>query len=86
MSPGFILGHEPMGIVEQVGSAVKTVNVGDRVVVSFPITCGQCEFCKKQQFSCCDRTNPSKDMEKLYGHRIAGIFGYSGLLGGYDGG
>lgn len=86
LEKGDILGHEFMGIVEDVGSDVKNLNKGDRVVVSFCIACGECEYCKRQEFSVCDRTNPSKTMEKLYGHRTAGIFGYSKLLGGYEGG
>jgi len=85
MEPGDILGHEGVGIVEKVGSAVKTLKVGDRVVVSAVITCGKCYYCQNQFFSCCDRTNPSKQMEDTYGHRTSGLFGYSHLTGGYDG-
>jgi len=83
---GDILGHECMGIVEQIGSEVKNVKVGDRVVVSAVICCGQCDYCKRGEVSLCDYTNPSKEMETMYGHRLSGIFGYSHLLGGYDGG
>lgn len=83
---GDILGHEFMGIVEEIGPEVKNLEKGDRVVVSFCIACGNCDYCKRQEFSVCDKTNPSKTMEKLYGHRTAGIFGYSKLLGGYEGG
>ena len=60
--------------------------MGDRVIVSAVITCGECEYCEKEQFSLCDRTNPSKTMESMYGHRTAGLFGYSHLTGGYAGG
>jgi len=86
MHKGDILGHEFMGYVEDVGTEVKNLNPGDKVVVSFPIVCGKCSYCKNGDFSCCDNTNPSKEMEQQYGHRTAGIFGYSHLTGGYDGG
>ncbi|CAG8446025.1 12680_t:CDS:10 [Acaulospora morrowiae] len=85
MRKGDIMGHEAIGIVHEVGERVSAVEVGDRVVVSAVISCGSCEYCKKGLFSCCDNTNPSKEMEELYGNRIAGIFGYSHLTGGYDG-
>jgi threonine dehydrogenase-like Zn-dependent dehydrogenase len=82
-----VMGHEFMGIVEDVGSDVKNIQKGDRVVCSFDLGCGQCRFCKDLKlFSCCDITNPSKEMEKLYGHRISGMHGYSHLTGGYEGG
>jgi len=86
MEKGDVLGHECMGIVESVGPEVKNVKVGDRVVVSAVISCGCCQYCKKGLFSCCDVTNPSKECEEMYGHRLSGIFGYSHLTGGYDGG
>jgi len=86
MHKGDILGHEFMGIIESVGSEVKNFKVGDRVVISAIIADGKCYYCQNQLFSCCDTTNPSKEMEQLYGHRTAGIFGYSQLTGGYDGG
>jgi threonine dehydrogenase-like Zn-dependent dehydrogenase len=89
MKPGDILGHEPMGIVEEVGPDVDTnkVKVGDRVVVPFPIACGECFFCKRQLYSCCDNTNPKAHLpEKMFGFSTAGVFGYSHLTGGYAGG
>jgi threonine dehydrogenase-like Zn-dependent dehydrogenase len=89
MKPGDILGHEPMGIVEELGSDVdqSKVKVGDRVVVPFPIACGECFFCKRQLYSCCDNTNPKASMpETMFGFSTAGIFGYSHLTGGYAGG
>ena len=58
MESGDILGHEFMGIVEEVGSAVTNLKRGDRVVVPFTIACGSCEFCKKKLWSACDNTNP----------------------------
>ena len=87
MEAGDILGHEPMGIVVEVGSAVRKLKKGDRVVVPFVIACGECFFCSKTLFSCCDTTNPNaKAAEKLMGHSPAGLFGFSHLLGGYAGG
>jgi len=87
MEKGDVLGHEPMGIVVEVGSAVTKLKKGDRVVVPFVIACGQCFFCTKQLFACCDTTNPDAAKAcKLMGHAPAGLFGYSHLLGGYAGG
>jgi threonine dehydrogenase-like Zn-dependent dehydrogenase len=87
MEQGDILGHENMGEVVEVGSAVKNLRVGDRVVVPFTIACGQCFFCQKQLWSCCDNSNPNAWMaEKLYGYSPSGLFGYSHMLGGYAGG
>jgi threonine dehydrogenase-like Zn-dependent dehydrogenase len=89
MKPGDILGHEPMGIVEDVGPDVDTskVKVGDRVIVPFPIGCGQCFFCKHDLWSCCDNTNPKAYMgEEMFGYSTSGVFGYSHLTGGYAGG
>jgi len=89
MKPGDILGHEPMGIVEGVGPEVdkSKLKVGDRVVVPFPIGCGNCFFCRRGLWSCCDNTNPKAYMaEEMFGFSTAGIFGYSHLTGGYAGG
>jgi len=86
MEPGDVMGHEFMGIVEQVGCDVHNVRVGDRVVSSFDIACGDCFFCKKQEFSLCETTNPSPDLDKMWGDRLSGMFGYSHLTGGYQGG
>jgi len=86
MEKGDILGHEFMGIVEDVGSDVTSIKKGDRVIVSFNISCGTCDYCKREEYTACDTTNPSQVMEKAYGHRCAGMFGYSHLTGGYPGG
>jgi threonine dehydrogenase-like Zn-dependent dehydrogenase len=87
MEKGDVLGHEPMGEVVEVGSAVTALKRGDRVVVPFTISCGQCWFCQRGFFSACDVSNPNKEMAaKLMGHSPAGLFGYSHLLGGFAGG
>ncbi|MCB2411503.1 glutathione-dependent formaldehyde dehydrogenase [Demequina sp. TTPB684] len=87
MLDGDIVGHEFMGVVEELGDDVTHVSVGDRVVVPFVIACGQCQFCQREEFSLCDRTNPAAELvEKVYGHAPAGLFGYTHLFGGYPGG
>jgi len=87
MESGDILGHETMGIVVDVGSEVKKVKKGDRVVVPFTISCGSCFFCSKGLWAACDTTNPNAEMAaKVMGHSPAGLFGYSHLTGGYPGG
>lgn len=86
MQKGDVLGHEFMGIIQQVGSQCTTVRPGDRVVVSAVIACGMCSYCRAGEFSLCDNTNPSTQMEELYGHKTAGVFGYTHLTGGYQGG
>ena len=87
MARGDIIGHEFMGEVVETGRAVKNLKVGDRVVVPFPISCGNCFFCRKELFSLCENSNPNAAAaEKLWGQSPAGIFGYSHILGGYAGG
>jgi len=87
MQHGDILGHETMGEIVELGSETKNLKIGDRVVVPFTISCGECFFCKRGFYSGCERTNPDKaKAEKLWGHSPAGLFGYSHLLGGYAGG
>ena len=87
MEAGDILGHEPMGIVEEVGSAVKRIKKGDRVVIPFTISCGACWFCQATLYSLCDTTNRNSEVaRKTMGHTTAGLFGYSHLTGGYAGG
>ncbi|MBA4750976.1 MAG: glutathione-dependent formaldehyde dehydrogenase [Sphingopyxis sp.] len=88
MRAGDIVGHEFMGEVVEVGSG-SSLKKGQRVVVPFTISCGQCFFCEKQQFSACDNANPSETRdasEKLMGHAMGAAFGYAHLTGGYAGG
>jgi threonine dehydrogenase-like Zn-dependent dehydrogenase len=87
MESGDVLGHEFMGEVMEVGRGVKNLKVGDRVVVPFPIACGNCAACRAEAYSLCENSNPNGWMaEKLWGHSPAGIFGYSHMLGGFAGG
>lgn len=87
MERGDVLGHEFMGEVVEVGSSVRNLKVGDRVVVPFPIACGACAACDAQMFSLCENSNPNAWIaEKLLGHSPCGIFGYSHMLGGFAGG
>lgn len=87
MKEGDILGHEFMGEVVEVGSAITSISRGDRVIVPFPIACGDCWYCQEGLWALCDNSNPNSWMlEKLYGDTGAGIFGYSHLYGGYAGG
>jgi threonine dehydrogenase-like Zn-dependent dehydrogenase len=87
MMRGDILGHEFMGEVVETGAEVRTLKVGDRVIVPFDIACGRCFFCESNQWSLCDNTNPNAWMvESLYGFSAGGLYGYSHLYGGYAGG
>lgn len=87
MRKGDILGHEAMGEVVEVGTEVRNLKVGDRVVIPFTISCGQCEYCQRGLFSLCDNSNPKAWIaEKFFGYTPAGIYGYSHLVGGYAGG
>jgi len=95
MQDGDVLGHEFMGEVVEVGQGVDPdrLRVGDRVVVPFPIACGACvacgacAACAADLYSCCENTNPNASVaKKMFGHPLAGIFGYSHLTGGFAGG
>jgi threonine dehydrogenase-like Zn-dependent dehydrogenase len=87
MKPGDVLGHEFMGEVVEVGKETRTLKVGDRVVMPFTITCGECDQCRRGNFSVCERSNRNKALaDKVFGHTTAGLFGYSQLTGGYQGG
>jgi threonine dehydrogenase-like Zn-dependent dehydrogenase len=89
MQKGDVMGHEFMGEVIETGSGVDSsrLRAGDRVVVPFPIACGACAACRAQLYSCCENANPNAGIaEKVFGHTVAGIYGYSHLMGGYAGG
>src|SRR6476620_10917712 len=88
MLPGDIMGHETMGEVVDVGSGVdRKIKKGDRIVVPFTIICGECEQCKRGNFSVCETTNRKRHLaDKVFGHTTAGLFGYTHLTGGYPGG
>lgn len=87
MEHGDVMGHEFMGEVVEVGADTKRLRVGDRVVVPFTIVCGECEQCRRGNFSVCERTNRNKALgDKAFGHATAGLFGYTHLTGGYAGG
>jgi threonine dehydrogenase-like Zn-dependent dehydrogenase len=89
MEQGDIMGHEFMGEVVEVGKGINAdkLKVGDRVVVPFTIACGNCFFCKRQLWSCCDNSNPNYWMaEQLMGYSPSGLFGYTHMMGGYAGG
>ena len=83
-----VLGHEFMGIVEEIGSNVTSLQVGDRVVVPFPIACGGCFFCQRGLPGHCENSNPEKYGPEggLLDQKGGGLFGYTDLYGGYDGG
>jgi threonine dehydrogenase-like Zn-dependent dehydrogenase len=87
MERGDILGHEFMGEVVETGRRVDNLQVGDRVVVPFPIACGNCWSCRNELYSVCENSNPNAGLaEKMFGHPTAGIYGYSHITGGYAGG
>ncbi len=87
MEKGDILGHENMGEVVEVGSGISNLKVGDKVVVPFVIACGECFFCQKELYSCCDKSNPNAAIAReVMGQSPAGLFGFSHMLGGFSGG
>jgi len=75
---GYVIGHEPMGIVEEIGPKVTSVKKGDRVVIPFTVACGRCQYCDQHLVSQCDNSNPHYDS--------GGYFGYSEKYGNYPGG
>ena len=87
MEEGDILGHEFMGEVVEVGASVTNLKVGDRVVVPFTISCGNCFYCKRDLWSLCDNSNPNPEMlETIAGHSGSALYGYSHMYGGFAGG
>ena len=87
MQAGDVLGHEFMGEVVEVGRSVRTLAKGDRVIVPFPIACGQCWFCTHDFWALCDNSNPTPSVtQALYGFPSGALFGYSHMMGGYAGG
>jgi len=84
---GDIMGHEFMGIIVETGSGITNLKKGDRVIVPFTISCGNCYYCQHEMYSLCDNSNPNAAAaEAMYGYSPAGLFGYSHLFGGYAGG
>lgn len=79
MDPGFVIGHEPMGIVEEVGKDVKTLKKGDRVVIPFNVGCGECFYCVNDMESQCDNSNPTQTDWRMDN---GGLFGFGNKLHG----
>jgi len=77
--PGMTFGHETTGVVEELGSEVTNLKIGDNVLVPFNIACGKCVFCQQELYGNCHESNPEATA-------VGGIFGYSHTAGGYDGG
>ena len=87
MEPGDILGHEFMGEVVEVGASITNLKPGDRVVVPFTISCGNCFYCKRELWSLCDNSNPTPEMlETIAGYSGSALYGYSHMYGGFAGG
>jgi threonine dehydrogenase-like Zn-dependent dehydrogenase len=88
MEKGDVMGHEFMGEVVETGKGVNgALRKGERIVVPFTIICGECDQCKRGYFSVCERSNRNKHIaDKAFGHTTAGLFGYTHLTGGYQGG
>ncbi|MDP4525585.1 zinc-dependent alcohol dehydrogenase [Bacillus halotolerans] len=79
-APDYIIGHEPMGVVEETGSEIQSLKRGDRVVIPFNIGCGECFYCKHQMESQCDESNPNPHTD------VGGLFGFSEDNGNFPGG
>src|SRR3712207_9563901 len=86
MKRGDILGHEFMGEVVETGRGVENLKAGDRIVVPFPIACGNCWSCQHDLWAACENSNPNAGIaEKMFGVSTAGIFGYLHIPRGYRG-
>lgn len=86
LEKGDILGHEFCGVVDSVGTEVTNLKKGQRVVCSFQIACGDCQYCKRKLSSQCEKTNANTLERAMYGGQTAGMFGYSHFTGGFAGG
>ncbi|MBV8362611.1 MAG: glutathione-dependent formaldehyde dehydrogenase [Deltaproteobacteria bacterium] len=87
MKKGDIVGHEFMGNVIETGPGVKNLKIGERVILPFPIACGQCFSCRSTLTSLCENSNPNAWIaEEMWGHSTGALFGYSHMTGGYAGG
>jgi threonine dehydrogenase-like Zn-dependent dehydrogenase len=83
---GSIMGHEFVGIIEEIGSDVHNLHIGQRVVCSYNISCGKCDFCQREEYAACKLTNPSNLEKATFGIRTCATFGYSQVTGGVPGG
>ena len=87
MKSGDVLGHEFMGEVVEVGQGFTKFKKGDKIVVPFNINCGECRQCRMGNWACCQRSNRNGKMAaEMFGYPVAGLFGYSHIMGGYAGG
>ena len=86
MGKDLVLGHEQVGVVEEVGEGVRSVRPGDRVVVSGLVADGECWYCRRGLFSQCQVTNPNALQRAVHGQYHAGLLGFGEMLGGYGGG
>ena len=87
MMPGDVVGHEMMGEVVETGSDVKKLKKGDRIVIPFTINCDECDQCRRGNYLAVRALQPQQGelADKVFGHRTAGLFGYTHLTGGYAG-
>jgi threonine dehydrogenase-like Zn-dependent dehydrogenase len=87
LKAGQVMGHEFLGTVVEAGSDVRKLVVGDRVVVSAIIACGDCYYCNLEEYAHCDKSNPKHEQaEKAQGYACSGIFGFGDMSGAFAGG